>query len=103
MFAATMSDSPRSGPAGDTPRPAHRPHPAWRLLSWLVAALCFWLVLRKIAAAAARENVDAWTYLARFFGDADWLGWLMLWLPGLRYLRPPLRPAWERFGAGVRG
>lgn len=81
MFAATMSDSPRSGPAGDTPRPAHRPHPAWRLLSWLVAALCFWLVLRKIAAAAARENVDAWTYLARFFGDADWLGWLMLMVP----------------------
>jgi hypothetical protein len=81
MFGVSMADSTPIDPAGGTPTPRRRPHPAWRLLSWVVAALCFALVLRKIAGAAARDNVDAWTYLARFFGDADWLGWLMLMVP----------------------
>lgn len=81
MFVATMRDAPPTTLPDDAPRPAHRAHPAWRLLSWLVAALCFALVLRKLAAAAARDNVDTWTYLARFFGDADWRGWLMLMVP----------------------
>ncbi|MEQ8662087.1 MAG: hypothetical protein RLW62_14820, partial [Gammaproteobacteria bacterium] len=70
------------------PSPERAPHDRARLraglaraLTWLIAAGCFWLVLRKIDLAAAREGSDAWTYLVRFFSDADWLSWLALMVP----------------------
>lgn len=52
-----------------------------RALSWLLAALCFYLVFGKINAAAAREDLDAVSYLLRFFGDANWRAWLALMIP----------------------
>ena len=81
MFTATMNDSPPTQPASGAPRARPRAHLAWRLLSWAVAALCFALVLRRIDAAATREGSDALSYLARFFGNADWLSWLLLMVP----------------------
>ncbi|MEQ8234688.1 MAG: hypothetical protein RLW61_12840 [Gammaproteobacteria bacterium] len=52
-----------------------------RVATWFLAAGCFWLVFRKIDLAAAREGIGAFAYLARFFGDADWLAWLALMVP----------------------
>ncbi len=80
-----MQDSDTQ-PGGDTPgavsgRRAGVRAGLGRLLTWLLAAACFWLVFRKIDLAAAREGLDAFTYLARFFGDADWLAWLALMVP----------------------
>jgi hypothetical protein len=75
MTEASTSDSPRrSAPA------TWRTH-LLRASTWLLAAGCFYLVLRKIDIAAARESLTALAYLARFFGDADWLTWLMLMVP----------------------
>lgn len=52
-----------------------------RATTWLLAAGCFWLVFGKIEAAAAREGLGTLGYLARFFGDANWLAWLALMIP----------------------
>ncbi len=52
-----------------------------RATTWLIAAGCFYLVYRNIAAAAAREQLTAIDYLVRFFGDANWLAWLALMIP----------------------
>lgn len=76
MFGDSMSDTAPPPTGQRAP-----PHPAWRVLSWLITILCFGLVLRRIGAAAAREGLDTASYLARFFGDADWLGWLLLMVP----------------------
>jgi hypothetical protein len=64
------------------PPPTKAPPPLWlRGATWLIAAGCFALVFRKIYAAAARDGLDVFSYLARFFGDANWLGWLALMIP----------------------
>jgi len=54
---------------------------AWQVLTWLMAGACFYLVLAKIAAAAAREGLTTAGYLARFFASADWWAWLALMIP----------------------
>lgn len=71
----------------DTGASAHGTTPGpWRkrlqkLATWLLAALCFYAVYGKIAAAAAREQLGVITYLARFFADANWLAWLAIMVP----------------------
>lgn len=52
-----------------------------RAITWLLTAACFYLILSKISLAAARENLTVIEYLARFFGDANWLAWLGLMIP----------------------
>ncbi len=52
-----------------------------RVLTWAVAAACFYAVFAKIEAAAAREGISAMAYLARFFADADWRTWIALMVP----------------------
>jgi hypothetical protein len=54
---------------------------AWQALTWLIAGACFYLVMSKIAAAAAREGLTTLAYLARFFAGADWWAWLALMIP----------------------
>ena len=51
------------------------------LLTWGLTIFCFYLVFGKIQAAAARENLSAFDYLIRFFGDANWVAWLALMVP----------------------
>ena len=53
----------------------------FKIATWLLTCLCFYLVLSKTQATAAREGITLIEYLARFFGDADWLGWLMIMAP----------------------
>ena len=52
-----------------------------QIATWILAALCFYAVASKIEGAAARENLSAWAYLVRFFGDANWYAWLALMIP----------------------
>ena len=52
-----------------------------RVVSWLVASGCFYLVYTRIAATAARDYLSAVDYLLRFFGDASWGYWLALMIP----------------------
>ncbi|MGR8919018.1 MAG: hypothetical protein ACU85V_05315 [Gammaproteobacteria bacterium] len=52
-----------------------------RLATWLLAAGCFYAVYTKIETAAARDGLDAVSYLVRFFGDANWAAWLALMVP----------------------
>lgn len=52
-----------------------------RAATWVLAAGCFYLVFAKIGAAAARDDMTALAYLARFFSDANWLAWLGLMVP----------------------
>lgn len=54
---------------------------AFRLVTWLLAAGCFYLVYTRIEAAAQRDNLTAVTYLTKFFSEADWLMWLALMIP----------------------
>ena len=52
-----------------------------RTLPWLLAAGCFYLAYAKIAGTATREGLTTFAYLARFFGQADWLSWLAVMIP----------------------
>jgi hypothetical protein len=52
-----------------------------QVTTWLLAAGCFYLVFGKIQGAAAREELSAFEYLARFIGDANWLAWLAMMIP----------------------
>ncbi len=53
----------------------------FRLVTWLLAAACFYLVYTRIEGAAAREELTAVQYLIRFFKEADWTMWLALMIP----------------------
>ncbi|MDZ7686009.1 MAG: hypothetical protein U5O39_14155 [Gammaproteobacteria bacterium] len=53
----------------------------FRLITWIVAAGCFYFVFTKIDGAAARENTTVLGYLGDFFAEADWTLWLMLMIP----------------------
>lgn len=57
------------------------PRRLMRVVTWLLAAGCFDLVFGKIQTAAVREGLDTLNYLARFFGDANWLVWLAIMIP----------------------
>ena len=52
-----------------------------KVVSWLLAIGCFYLVYGRVEAAAARDSLTVLGYLARFFGDANWLLWLGLMAP----------------------
>ncbi len=54
---------------------------AMRVVSWLLAMGCFYLVYGRVEVAAARESLTVLGYLARFFGDANWLLWLSVMAP----------------------
>ena len=54
---------------------------AFKCLTWLLSAACFYFVFTKIDAAAARDGLSAWEFLLRFVGDADWLRWLAVMIP----------------------
>jgi len=53
----------------------------FRAATWLITLGCFYLVWSRTDAAAAREGLTVLEYLARFFGQANWVGWLALMIP----------------------
>ena len=53
----------------------------FRLITWLIALGCFYLVYGRIEAAAIREGLTPTGYLFAFFRDADWILWLSLMMP----------------------
>ena len=53
----------------------------FKVATWLLTILCFYLVYTRIEAAATREGLSAVDYLLRFFGDADWFTWLAMMIP----------------------
>lgn len=52
-----------------------------RVVSWLLAIGCFYLVYGRVEAAAARDSLTVLGYMGRFFGDANWLLWLAVMAP----------------------
>jgi hypothetical protein len=62
--------------------PRRRSGSLWlRGIPWLLSAGCFYIAYAKISGAAAREGITAMEYLARFFGEANWLAWLAVMIP----------------------
>jgi hypothetical protein len=53
----------------------------WRLVTWLLAFGCFYLVYGRIAGAAARAHETPFAYLVGFFREVDWGTWLALMIP----------------------
>jgi len=53
----------------------------FRVITWIVAIGCFYLVYARIDAAAVREGQTAVTYLLEFFAGADWVLWLSVMIP----------------------
>lgn len=53
----------------------------FKLVTWALAAGCFYLVYGRIEEAAARDQQTVLQYLLDFFGEADWLMWLSLMAP----------------------
>jgi hypothetical protein len=53
----------------------------WRVVTWIIALACFYLVYGRIAAAAARDGVTPLVYLLGFFNEVDWGAWLALMIP----------------------
>ncbi len=62
---------------------AKRRAPSYLLkgVSWLLAAACFYLVLSRLNAAAAREGLTLLGYLLEFIGDVNWLLWFAVMMP----------------------
>lgn len=52
-----------------------------RIATWLITLGCFYLVYGRTAEAAGRDGLSVLEYLARFFGEADWLAWLAVMVP----------------------
>ncbi|MBS04921.1 MAG: hypothetical protein CMQ24_19745 [Gammaproteobacteria bacterium] len=79
-----MVEETNETPPAEAGKPAAGKGPAslaLRVVSWLLAAGCFYLVFGRVEAAAARESLTVFGYLARFFGDANWLLWLAVMAP----------------------
>ena len=53
----------------------------FRIMTWLLAAGCFYLVYNRTEAAAHREGQTVIEYLVEFFKDADWTLWLLVMIP----------------------
>ena len=53
----------------------------FRVVTWLLAMGCFYLVYGRIEAAALRDELTAFQYMVNFFSGADWLLWLALMIP----------------------
>ncbi|MCB1645106.1 MAG: hypothetical protein KDI36_06615 [Pseudomonadales bacterium] len=53
----------------------------FRLLSWVVALGCFYLVYGRVEQAALRDGLTATDYMMAFFGGVDWVSWLLLMIP----------------------
>jgi len=53
----------------------------FRVVTWLLAMGCFYLVYGRIEAAALRDGLTAFQYMVKFFSGADWLLWLALMIP----------------------
>ena len=53
----------------------------FRVATWLVAALCFYLVYRRMDEAAEQRGQTVAAYLVDFFADANWLAWLAVMAP----------------------
>ena len=65
-----------------TDRPASRLGSlSLRVMTWVLAAGCFYLVYRRIASGAQAEDLTLLAYLVNFFGDAHWGLWLGLMIP----------------------
>lgn len=73
-------DMEPSGAAAPSPSGAARGY-LLRAATWLLAFGCFYLVWSRTEAAAARDGLTVLGYLARFFGEANWLAWLALMIP----------------------
>ncbi len=65
----------------DSPAPKRPGQIIFRIITWLVAFGCFYLVYGRIEQAAARDNLDIVGYLSKFFGEADWVMWLSVMIP----------------------
>jgi hypothetical protein len=72
-----------SNDVADSKKPESKPAVSWllKIATWLVTALCFYLVFARTEATAAREGLTVADYLLRFFADADWTVWLMVMIP----------------------
>jgi hypothetical protein len=67
----------------DAPRTGRKPKvsPWFKLATWALTLGCFYMVYTRVDAAAARDGLTALEYMARFFGEANWLAWLALMIP----------------------
>jgi hypothetical protein len=62
--------------------PARPRAPLWqRALPWIVTAICFAWLAKRIHGAAAREGLTAHTYLLGVFASVSWHRWLALMIP----------------------
>jgi hypothetical protein len=53
----------------------------FKAITWLLAFGCFYLVYGRVEAAALRDGLTPWAFMRSFFGEADWVSWLLLMIP----------------------
>lgn len=53
----------------------------FKIATWALTILCFYLVFSRTEATAAREGLTVLEYLLRFFAGADWVMWLSIMMP----------------------
>jgi hypothetical protein len=53
----------------------------FKLITWILALGCFYLVYTRVEAAALRDGLTPAAYMADFFGEANWIYWLCLMIP----------------------
>ena len=87
--------------------PAPRTTPLWqKLVPWLVTAVCFYFMWRRIEGTAARNGQDVGTYMRQVLDAVRWGPWLALMVPySLLYLVIDTAVVWRAinwFDAKVR-
>ena len=53
----------------------------FKVVTWILAIGCFYLVYGRVEAAASREGLSALDYLIEFFAGANWGLWLLVMMP----------------------
>jgi hypothetical protein len=53
----------------------------FKLLTWVLARRCFFLVYTRVETAALRDGLTPMAYMSEFFGEANWVFWLCLMIP----------------------
>jgi hypothetical protein len=88
-------------------QPGRAPVPIWqKLVPWLITAVCFYLLWKRVEGTAARQGQDVMAYMRQVIDAVRWGPWLALMVPySLLYLVIDTLVVWRAinwFNAPVR-
>ena len=53
----------------------------FKAITWILAIFCFYLAYSKIQVSAESKQISVLEFLSSFFGNVDWVNWLLIMIP----------------------